>query len=267
VWGDAVCGAVGEVYRITDFLLPRNDTRSRCQVLLVGMGVISNCSWPLFPATPVCGYIPSRIEIYFQRTDPNTTFVSDITTFLTNLGLQNAVGIGQLLIVQNSINVPKFTPSIFPKLLSVDTNLFLGSSRPISSPLAITSLPFTSIRQIGGDLTVDFTLLTSMTSFSNLTCVGGRILVANNPGLTTLEGLGRVSNVAYTAPSLFFNSIYVVNNALQGRPGISRLALMARCGASSSPIPSPPWIEVATCSNALTSWNSLCTYLQTAICP
>jgi hypothetical protein len=262
-----VCGVAGEVYQITDSLLPLSDNRTQCQVVKVGTGVISNCSSPLFPATPVCGYVPARIEIYFKRADPTSAFASNIGTYLTNLGLQGVTSIGELLLVQNSDSIPKFAPNVFPNLTSVDKNLFLGSFGAICNPLAVTSLPFKNLLQIGGKLTVDLTALTDMSSFSGLECVGGRIRFSSNPLLTSLDGLGLVSNVAYAASPTTAFSVNLINNPLQGRASLNDIAPLARCNATIPQLPIPPSIQVTGCARALTTWDAVCTYLQTLACP
>jgi hypothetical protein len=265
--GFAVCGAAGEVYQITDFLLPLTDNRTQCQVVKLGSGVISNCSGPLFPATPVCGYVPARIEIYFKRADATTTFASNIETYLANLGLQVVTSIGELLLVQNSDSIPKFAPKVFPNITNVDRNLFIGSFGTICNPIAVTNLPFTKLLQVGGKLTVDLSAFTDLSSFSGLTCVGDRIRLSNNPQLTSLDGLGLVSNVAYAASATTPVSVNLINNPLQGRASLNGIAPLARCNASIAKLPIPPSIQVLGCPRAFITWSAVCTYLQTSVCP
>lgn len=261
-----MCGAAGDVYRITDYLLPASDNRTKCDVLKVGTGIVSNCNAPLF-GTSACGAIASRIEVYFKRIDPLTTFASNIGTFLTTLGLQSATSVSQLLLVQNSDNIPQFAPNVFPNLISVGSNLFIGSFGAICNPLAFTSLPFTSLQQVGGKLTIDLTSLVNLQSFSALTCVGSRARFSNNPSLTSLDGLGLLSNVGYAAPATTPISVNIVNSPLQGRPALFGIAPLARCNASIPQLPIPPSIQVVGCANALTTWTAVCTYLQTLACP
>jgi hypothetical protein len=190
---------------------------------------------------------------------------------LSTIGLNNiSYIVGSLYIYGLKAQGRVDTTAFLPNLISVngtisviDFGVATASAQSPPVPL-FNSLPLQSVKY-AQVVSIIATGLVDMTSFSGLLCTIG-LQLNSNPALQSLAGLESLlfidpGKLISTGPSLQIVANPFLDNPSKFRP----LSLAAGCGGL--PPPNAVQISIPACSNLITSYSQLCSYIGASVCP
>jgi hypothetical protein len=245
--------------------------------IIQGKVTTKYCSASILPLgrKTTCGSLNGTLTLVFKMANNVSVSSSNMATYLDILGLRGVQRVGYKLSIMwfgprvpVTIDTARILPNLTYNLGVVDVQDYTPPG--FSGGLKEFVLPSL---QVAASLVVNNTSFQTMTSFSNLVCVGFYTIITNNPSLTTLSGLESLlysglfqhATVPYglvIRNNPLLNSIgFIAVQPLAGCPGSCCLS----CAAPCSPLFQAIDVQLNNCAAKLTNYYQLCNVVRT--CP